>query len=129
MKKRRFGVLVIVLIMLLSTVSFTAFADDGETERMPANFFEQGDVNGDEKVNIKDVTLIQKFIANICELSDEEIVRANVDGRGKLDIKDATHLQRWLAKLEDTLFAPHMHQSQNTATDDEPVRLPFIVAD
>lgn len=127
MKKLRILGLVLAVFMLLSAVPFQVCAD--ETQRIPGIILKQGDVNGDQSINIKDVTFIQKFLAKVIVLTDRELIRANVDTSGKLDVKDATHLQKWLAKLEEKLFEPRLNQGNMPATDDEPVKLPFIVAD
>ena len=59
-----------------------------------------GDVNGDEKVNIKDATMIQKAAAKILSLTDDENLRANVNGDNKVNVKDATAIQKFVAKIE-----------------------------
>ena len=59
-----------------------------------------GDVNGDEKVNIKDATMIQKAAAKIINLTDDENARANVNGDNKINVKDATAIQKFVAKIE-----------------------------
>ncbi|MBQ7386437.1 MAG: dockerin type I repeat-containing protein [Ruminococcus sp.] len=59
-----------------------------------------GDVNLDEKVNIKDATQIQKAVAKIVEFDEGENRRAEVTGDGKVNIKDATAIQKYAAKIE-----------------------------
>ncbi|MDO4419442.1 MAG: dockerin type I repeat-containing protein [Ruminococcus sp.] len=59
-----------------------------------------GDVNGDDKVNIKDATLIQKSAAKITVLTDVENLRADVNGDTKVNVKDATAIQKYAAKIE-----------------------------
>ena len=59
-----------------------------------------GDVNLDEKVNIKDATQIQKAVAKIVEFDEGENRRAEVTGDGKVNIKDATAIQKYAAKME-----------------------------
>lgn len=70
-----------------------------------------GDTDKDRKLTVKDVTLIQKFLAGICELEDDDIY-AYIEGwsqleymsdfnrDGERDIKDATAIQKHLAGLE-----------------------------
>ncbi len=62
-----------------------------------------GDVNGDSKVNIKDVTEIQKFAAKLIDLTDAEKLRADVNADTKINIKDATAIQKYIAKIETGL--------------------------
>lgn len=61
------------------------------------NLTSVGDVNGDGKVNIKDVTLIQKFLANLETLGaiGKEVSDVNSDSR--VTIKDATAIQKKIA--------------------------------
>lgn len=53
----------------------------------------KGDVNRDGKVNITDVTLIQKYLAKLIPFDDEQLSLAEFDGDGRLCIKDATAIQ------------------------------------
>ena len=62
-----------------------------------------GDVNEDGKVNIRDVTAIQRHLAGFKLFSDEQLAVADVDGNGVVDINDATHLQRYLAEYDVVL--------------------------
>lgn len=56
-----------------------------------------GDVNGDGKINIVDVTAVRRHIAKLRMLDDEAIARAKVCSYERLSILDATALQRYLA--------------------------------
>lgn len=58
-----------------------------------------GDVNGDNHVNIKDATIIQKSIANLEKLSGNAELLADVNANGRIDIKDATCIQKYIARL------------------------------
>lgn len=64
------------------------------SDKLPAIF---GDVNGDGKINIADVTLIQKFVAGMGFNIDE--IYADVTGDGKITVADATYIQKFLAGL------------------------------
>ena len=57
-----------------------------------------GDADGSGKVDVKDVTHIQKHVANIFTLSGENALAANVDGNETIDVNDATYIQKFLAK-------------------------------
>lgn len=59
-----------------------------------------GDVDMDGKIAIADVTVIQKSIAGLAELSDLQAKLADVDGDGSVSISDATLIQKYLAKME-----------------------------
>lgn len=59
----------------------------------------KGDVNGDGKVNIDDVTLIQKYIANIAELDSIQLKAADVNDDENANIDDVTMIQKVLAGM------------------------------
>lgn len=52
------------------------------------------DLNG--KVSIDDATLIQKYIVELNELSEEQIMIADCNNDGKVSIDDATFIQKFL---------------------------------
>ncbi|MGN0452580.1 MAG: type I pullulanase [Ruminococcus sp.] len=58
-----------------------------------------GDVDGDGKVNIKDATYIQKGLANILTLTEEQRALADYDYSSDVNVKDVTMLQKHLAKM------------------------------
>lgn len=60
-----------------------------------------GDVNGDETVNIKDVTEIQKYVASLIELTEESLLAADFNRDEAVNIKDATMIQKKIAELID----------------------------
>ena len=59
-----------------------------------------GDANMDGTVSISDVTAIQRYIAEMHELSDIGFMNADANGDGKVDIADATHWQMHLAEYD-----------------------------
>lgn len=61
---------------------------------------QKGDVNLDGNINIKDVTAIQRHLADLGAFSKEQLAAADTNGDGKVDINDATHLQRYLAEFD-----------------------------
>ena len=84
--------------------------DDGElpltltitdTEHMPNGFI--GDVDLDGTVTILDATAIQRYLANLEELSAEQLKMADTDGDGDVTIIDATYIQRYLAGMDQIL--------------------------
>ena len=62
-----------------------------------------GDVNADGKINITDATMIQKAVAELIELTDEQKKAADTNADGKVDITDATMIQKYVAELIDHL--------------------------
>lgn len=65
-----------------------------------------GDANCDNKVNIKDATQIQRFIALIIDETAEDFSYKNADVNtdGKITIRDATIIQKFVAKIIDSLY-------------------------
>ena len=58
-----------------------------------------GDADGDNQINVKDATAIQKHVASIITLSDITRYRCDVDKNESLNVKDATAIQKWVAGL------------------------------
>lgn len=56
------------------------------------------DVNGDGVVNVQDCTLIQKYSADLAELTDEQFKKADCNNDGFVNVIDATTLQKMLAE-------------------------------
>ncbi|MBU5462734.1 carboxypeptidase regulatory-like domain-containing protein [Lachnoclostridium sp. MSJ-17] len=60
-----------------------------------------GDVNKDGTIDINDVTLLQKALAELEKLDDAQTLAADVTGDGNLTIDDATTIQKFLAEIID----------------------------
>lgn len=58
-----------------------------------------GDVNGDGRVTVSDATAIQKHIAGLKTLADEQLEKADYDYSGVVNVKDATMLQKHLTGM------------------------------
>lgn len=58
-----------------------------------------GDADGNGKLNVKDATTLQKYIASITTLTEEALSLADVNGDGKVNVRDATTIQKVLAGL------------------------------
>ena len=56
-----------------------------------------GDVDLDNKISIKDATLVQKFCSELIQLSTMEQGIAKVTGASKVTVKDATAIQKYVA--------------------------------
>ena len=57
-----------------------------------------GDVNGDGRLNVRDLTALQHCLADLGALGADDRAAADVNGDGRVDILDATCLQRFLAE-------------------------------
>ena len=59
-----------------------------------------GDANGDGRINIKDITAIQRHLAEITLLDELGELAADVNRDGNVTIEDVTALQSYLAEYE-----------------------------
>lgn len=57
-----------------------------------------GDANGDDNININDVTAIQRHLAQLEQIEGIYLYAADANQDGTLDISDATSLQRYIAE-------------------------------
>ena len=69
----------------------------------PNNTYKIGDANGDEKVTVADITVIQKYLANRLQLSNEQLIACDVNKDGVVNIEDATLIQKYLIHLVPSL--------------------------
>ncbi|MCH5201768.1 MAG: type I pullulanase [Oscillospiraceae bacterium] len=53
-------------------------------------------ITGNTELTIKDVTLIQKYLANKAELTEEQLSIADYDYSGEIDIQDAVLVQKYI---------------------------------
>lgn len=58
-----------------------------------------GDVNLDRQITIDDVTLAQKYLANLNDLSEQSQKNADIDKNGEINIDDVTDIQKYMAGL------------------------------
>lgn len=61
--------------------------------------YDIGDVNMDGKVDILDATLVQKYAANIVDLSAEQKYLADYNNDGDITVVDATEIQKFIVHL------------------------------
>lgn len=62
-----------------------------------------GDTNLDGRINVRDVTAIQRHVAELETLTEKGLVLADINGDGVVTIEDATLLQMFLAELDVVL--------------------------
>ena len=77
------------------TIKITDFEND------PAKKIGDVDMNGE--VEIIDVTILQRYLVELDELSYEQLMLADVDDNGDVEVIDATILQRYLADMGGTI--------------------------
>ena len=64
------------------------------------NLFMRGDVNNDGKLNIRDATAIQKYLAKMLTASEINLLAADYNLDSRINIKDATEIQKTIAGLK-----------------------------
>lgn len=74
-----------------------------ESEKCWNRLLISGDANGDEKVTVADITVIQKYLANRLQLSNERLIACDVNKDGAVNIEDATLIQKYLIHLVPSL--------------------------
>lgn len=62
-----------------------------------------GDINKDGLVNIRDATMLQKYLADSISLSDSQRYVADIDGDGIISVKDVAKLQKFIVHNITTL--------------------------
>lgn len=65
-----------------------------------AKAYIMGDADLNGKINVKDATGIQKYLAKLVDFDEISQALSDVDGNGKCTIKDATCVQKYLAKVK-----------------------------
>lgn len=65
-----------------------------------------GDVNGDGNINLKDVLEIQKHLARMITLSEEQVTAGDVNFNEKLELSDVLEIQKYLAHVIDGFHKP-----------------------
>ncbi len=80
--------------------SETAPSESTTAGTEPASGYALGDVNKDSKLNIRDATLIQKYLAMLVSLDEEAVSLADFDRNGKVNVKDATAIQKFIAGIK-----------------------------
>lgn len=59
-----------------------------------------GDTDGDGEITISDVTMLQRFLAELSiPTTEEQMMCGDVDNSGELEVSDATVIQRYLADM------------------------------
>ena len=78
-----------------------------------------GDTNLDGKVDIRDITAIQRHIAELETITDEKALVADTNLDGELDISDATWGQMYIAKYFESFLKPNSESESEENNEDK----------
>lgn len=101
---RRVLSIILVIVTTISMAAYSAAAQetDGGQAPVPADQLRLvGDVCGDNEINIIDAVYLQYYFAQMEELDEAQLSRADVDLNGSVDAVDVTCIQRKLAKINE----------------------------
>lgn len=111
----------VVLMAAISAACISVvFASCNDLEILPGSGYSFGDVNMDRKVDVKDATTIQKHLAALATLSNDQLLLADVDFSGATNIKDATYIQKQIAGLVKPMRpdAPPIQETEDVTESD-----------
>ena len=74
-------------------------SSDSDDKNTDSDKIVYGDVTGDSKVTMEDVTSIQRVVAKLSTFRPSQKERADVTDDGKVNMEDITYIQRYVAKL------------------------------
>lgn len=89
-KATRSAVCIVMVAILACSLFVSAFAADA---------YQLGDVDRDGDIKMSDVVALQKAIAQLTQLDDEQKVLGDVTGDGQLKMDDVVAIQKYIAKL------------------------------
>ena len=58
-----------------------------------------GDIDGDGELKIQDVTMLQRYLAEVIELDDTQLSNADADFNDNVNVQDVTTMQRIIAEV------------------------------
>ena len=101
MKRILSAVSVLLAAILLISSALTVHAED-DPPSPPYTVL--GDIDQDGEINIIDASMLQYFIAELNELSDDAVRRADANLDGGSDVLDVTHIQRFIAAFNGAYY-------------------------
>ena len=60
-----------------------------------------GDVDGNGSIEVKDITLLQNYMAGAAELTQKQMKAADVNSNGSITLQDVLMIQQYVAKKID----------------------------
>ena len=81
------------------TVTVSITVGDPTPPTPPTPEVTLGDLNGDGKINILDLIVLQRYLAELIEFDAGQLAAADLNGDGKVNSLDMILLERYLAEL------------------------------
>ena len=69
----------------------------------PAATFAPGDVNGDGRIDVRDVVLAMQHALGLKKLTGEQFLAADINGDGTINVRDVTGMMQFSLGIIDTL--------------------------
>lgn len=89
----------VLLILIIGVMSVGVFGVSAESEYTQLEKFIYGDVDMDGVVTVKDATLIQKYVAQLENLSLIQKQAAKINGN-IISVRNATEIQKYVAQIK-----------------------------
>lgn len=86
-----------VQVDVTGTAGFTGQKLSGSIVLGPEENILYGDINGDGKITVDDVTLLQLFVSGDKTIDSAAKIRADVNKDGVIDVLDCTDIQLYIA--------------------------------
>lgn len=83
-----------------------------------------GDLDGNDKVTIKDATLMQKALAKLTSLNTLQLIVSDVTADGKINVKDATTIQKYCAFLVKSFASGEHYTVPGSVVEPTPTQAP-----
>ena len=105
-----------LLCLMISVISINAYVYASETSETVL----LGDVNSDNKISIRDATLIQAYLVKMIDFSDKQFKCADVNEDDNVNVLDVTLIQKYkVGKKTNTRINQYIELNEPTeATTD-----------
>ena len=117
------------LVLLLSSFSILAFAEEGETEGTEEPTILLGDMNLNGKVETTDARLILRLSAGLMEITEEHQLYGDVNADGVISVEDAVLALKKAIEVENSGVVIPDKNGDNFLTDDPNNEFIQLIAD
>ena len=127
----KFSTFLLCLVLLLTSFSIIAFAEEGGTESTEEPTILLGDMDLNGKVETTDARLILRLSAGMEELTDERLLTGDMNSDGLISVEDAVIALRKAIEVENTVGGVVIpdKNGDNYLTDDPNNEFIRLIAD